>query len=86
MTTLLFETTDLYLASALKTALRLPFPEIHLNDRFSTFRFQVNPAEAQRVAEEFYNSTLRLDAREFSFTLRDLKALLCQKRGVKTTK
>ena len=78
-----YETTDLYLACALKTALRLPFPEIQPSGRFSTFRFHVNPAEAQRVAEEFYNSALPLDAREFSTTLRDLKALLLQKRGVK---
>ena len=79
-----FETTDLYLACALKTALRLPFPEIHPSGRFSTFRFHVNSDEAQRVAEEFYNGALRLDAREFSTTLRDLKALLLQKRGATT--
>ena len=79
-----FETTDLYLACALKMALHLPFPEIQPNGRFSTFRFHVDPTEAQRVAEKFYNSALPLDAREFSMTLRDLKALLLQKRGVKT--
>ncbi len=78
-----FETTDLYLACALKTALRLPFPEIQPNGRFSTFRFQVDPTEAQRVAAEFYNGLLRLDAREFSLTLRELKGLLCQTREPK---
>ena len=84
MTTLLFETSDLYLASAVRTVLRLPLPEIQLKDRFCIFRFQVNPTEAQRVAERFYNGALHLDAREFSMTLRDLKALLLQQRGAKT--
>jgi hypothetical protein len=79
-----FETTDLYLACALKTALRLPFPEIQPSGRFSTFRFHVDPTEAQRVSEQFYNGALPLDAREFSTTLRDLKALLLQKRGATT--
>ena len=79
-----FETSDLYCAAAVKTALRLPNPEIQPGGRFSTFRFHVNPAEAQQVAEAFYNSALRLDAREFSTTLRDLKALLLQKRGATT--
>ena len=78
-----FETTDLYLACAVKTALRLPFPEIQATGRFSTFRFQVNPAEAQRVSQQFYDGALRLDVREFSAALRDLKALLLQQRGTK---
>ena len=76
----MFQTSDLYLACALKTALHLPFPEIHLNDRFSTFCFQVHHAEAQQAADAFYNGLLRIDAREFALTLRDLKALLCQQR------
>ncbi len=81
--TMAFETSDLYCAAAVKTALRLPFPEIQPGGRFSTFHFQVNPAEAQQIAKQFYDSALPLDAREFSMTLRDLKALLCQKRGAK---
>ena len=75
-----YETTDLYLAGALKTALRLPFPEIRLNSRLSAFAFQIDPTEAQRVAAEFYNDSLHVPARRYSQDLRDLKGLIFQAR------
>ena len=75
-----YETTDLYAAGALKTALRLSFPNIRLNGRLSTFVFDVEPAEAQRVVAEFYNDSLRIPAREYGAVLRDLKSLIFQAR------
>lgn len=75
-----YETTDLYLAGALKTALRLPFPSIRISGRFSSFAFQVDPTEAQRVAVQFYNDSLRVPARRYAQDLRDLKSLICQRR------
>ena len=76
-----YETTDLYCASALKTALNLPFPEIEADGRFSTFRFTtVDPARVQAIADQFYNDTLHVPARRYAQDLRDLKALIFQAR------
>ena len=75
-----YETTDLYLAGALKTALRLPFPNIRFSGRLSAFAFQIDPIKAQRVAVEFYNDSLHVPARRYAQDLRDLKMLICQHR------
>ena len=73
----IFETTDLYFASALKTFLQLPFPEIEANGRFSTFRFvTVDSVKAQAIADQFYNDTLQVPARRYAQDIRDLKALI----------
>ena len=80
----IFETTDLYCASSLKTTLGLPFPEIEATGRFSTFRFTiVDPAKAQAVADQFYNDTLQVSARRYAQDIRDLKALIHQAREVR---
>ena len=75
-----YQTTDLYLAAALKTALGLPFPDIQAEGRFSTFIFQVDPAQAQQAAERFYADTLTVPARRYAQDIRDLKTLIFQTR------
>ena len=74
---IIFETTDLYCASALKTFLQLPFPEIEVNGRFSIFRFTtIDSVKAQAIADQFYNDTLHVQARRYAQDIRDLKALI----------
>ena len=79
-----YATTDLYLAACLKTVLNLPLPVIHANGRLSTFVFEVDSIEAQRIAAEFYTDAISVHARRYSQDLRDLKGLLCQLRGART--
>jgi len=74
-----YQTTDLYLAGAIKTVLRL-HPNISLSGRLSVFSFPIDPVEVQRVVSEFYNDALHVPARRYASDLRDLKTLLCQKR------
>ncbi len=71
-----YETTDLSLAAAIKSELRLPFPEIRLDGRLSTFVFSVESQLAQQVATRFYNDDLQISARRYAQDLRDLKALI----------
>ena len=80
MATTSFETSDLYAAAAVKSILHLPFPDILLTGRLSTFVFAVEPTEAQRVVNEFYNDSLHVPARRYAQDLRDLKTLICQRR------
>ena len=75
-----YETSDLYLAGAIKTALRLPFPDIRLNGRLAAFCYRVDLAKAQRIAAEFYNDSLCVPARRYGQDLRDLKSLIFQAR------
>ena len=71
-----YSTNDLYLASAIKTSLRLPFPEIHVEGRLSSFIFRVDPNQAQQIATRFYNDELTVLARRYAQDLRDLKSLI----------
>ena len=77
-----YSTTDLYLAAALKVALTLPLPTIRASGRLSTFVFEVDPSQAQRIAAEFYGDSLDVPARRYALDLRDLKGLVCQLRGL----
>ena len=77
-----YATTDLYFAAALKVVLTLPPPAIRPTGRLSTFVFEVDPSEAQRIAAEFYGDSLCVPARRYALDLRDLKGLVCQLRGV----
>ena len=76
-----YTTTDLYLAACLKVVLNLPLPSIRATGRLSTFVFDVEPSEAQRIAAEFYGDSLHVPARRYALDLRDLKGLVCQLRG-----
>lgn len=76
-----FSTTDLYLAAAVKSALRLPFPLVKINGRLSAFVFNVDATDAQHVVDSFYNDALQLPVRQFSQDLKDLKALIFAARG-----
>ena len=77
-----FSTTDLYLAGAIKLVLNLPPPTIRPSGRLSTFVFEVDPSQAQRIAAEFYGDSLHVPARRYALDLRDLKGLVCQLRGL----
>lgn len=76
-----YSTTDLYFAAALKVVLNLPPPLIRATGRLSTFVFEVDPNQAQRIAAEFYGDSLGVPARRYALDLRDLKGLVCQLRG-----
>ena len=76
-----YSTTDLYLAACLKVALNLPPPTIRPNGRMSTFIFDVDPSQAERIAAQFYGDALSIPARRYALDLRDLKGLVCQLRG-----
>jgi len=78
-----YATTDLYLAACLKAVLNLPIPTIRASGRLSTFVFEVDPIQAQRLASEFYSDSLHVPARRYALDLRDLKGLVCQLRGMK---
>ncbi len=80
MATSNFTTSDLYAAAALKAALNLPFPDILLQGRMSAFVFAVEPKEAQKILDQFYNDSLQIPAREYGQNLRDLKTMICQRR------
>ncbi len=77
-----YETTDLSLAAALKSEFRIPFPEIRLDGRLSTFVFSVDPGLAQEAATRFYNDELQISARRYAQDLRDLKALIFRTKEV----
>ena len=76
-----YRTSDLYLAAGLQVTLRLPLPNLDLRERLAVFAFQeADPAEAQRVADAFYNGTLTVHAHEFTQSLKTLKTVLNQRR------
>lgn len=75
-----FRTSDLHLASALKTVLDLPAPAIKVSERHSEFIFQVDPKEARRVAEAYYGDKLSANLRSYASNLRDIKTLIFQAR------
>lgn len=75
-----YHTSDLALAACLKAVLRLPFPTIRVDGRLSTFIFEVDPVEAQSVADDFYNDRLSVPARRYAQDLRDLKALIFREK------
>lgn len=74
-----YRTTDLNLASALKTVLRRN-PSVQLNGRLAEFIFQVDSTEAQKVADSYYADSLSANLRTYAQDLRDLKALIYQVR------
>ena len=81
MTSPTFATNDLYAAGALKAALSsLSFPRIVATGRLAGFQFEIEPTEAQRILDEYYNDRLVVPARKYALILRDLKGMVCEHR------
>jgi len=71
----IFRTTDLALAAALKTTLRVN-PRVSIKDRFAAFCFEADPQNSKRIAENFYANRLEGDLRRYSEDLRTCKSLI----------
>ncbi len=80
MATSCYTTTDLSLAAALRNLLSRT-PSVHLTSRLAEFRFTGDPAQAQRVADEYYSDRLTVNPRQYAQDLRDLKTLIFQARN-----
>lgn len=75
----MFRTSDLYLASALKTILQRN-PTVRIDGRLAEFDFPLDPIEAQQVADRYYGDGLSANLRRYVEDLRTLKSLIFQAR------
>ena len=75
-----YRTTDLNLAAVFRAVLSKT-PTVHVGPRLAEFRFQVDPKEAQHLADQYYGDQLSINPRRYAQDLRDLKTLIFAARS-----